>query len=79
MREFDVADISPFTINFGWERDGAPFTQAIFSKGEKFPCSKMVSLTRGQAFDITASYRWEGHTYTSCVGNKRNCVVSARK
>ncbi|MEW5320355.1 MAG: hypothetical protein WDW38_011432 [Sanguina aurantia] len=56
VREFDVADISPFTINFGWERDGAPFTQAIFSKGEKFPCSKMVSLTRGQAFDITASY-----------------------
>lgn len=57
VREFDVVDISPFTINFGWERDGAPFVQPIFKKGDTFPSTKQVTLTRGQAFDITASYR----------------------
>ena len=54
VREFNVEDACPYTVEFRWDRDGEMCTQALFEKNSPFPSTKSLTLLRNQPFKVAA-------------------------
>jgi len=56
VREFEVQDACPFTVEFRWEKEGGegPASQRLFERGSVFPSAKMLTFLRSQPFSISA-------------------------
>lgn len=56
VREFQVQDSFPYTVEFSWDKDGEVSTNVVFSKGSHVPCAKMLTFYRSKPFEIEAKY-----------------------
>ncbi|KAI8100756.1 hypothetical protein M9434_005147 [Picochlorum sp. BPE23] len=56
VREFQVQDAFPYSIEFTWEKDGEKVSNVVFDKGTHVPCAKMLTFYRSEPFDIEAHY-----------------------
>ena len=56
VREFQVQDSFPYTVEFSWEKDGETSTNVVFSRGSHVPCAKMLTFYRSEPFEIEAKY-----------------------
>ena len=56
VRDFQVQDSFPYTVEFSWDKDGEVSTNVVFSKGSHVPCAKMLTFYRSEPFEIEAKY-----------------------
>lgn len=56
VRDFQVQDSFPYTVEFSWDKDGEVSTNVVFSKGSHVPCAKMLTFYRSKPFEIEAKY-----------------------
>ena len=56
VREFQVQDSFPYTVEFSWDKEGDVSTNVVFSKGSHVPCAKMLTFYRSEPFEIEAKY-----------------------
>ncbi|KAK0417954.1 hypothetical protein QR680_013296 [Steinernema hermaphroditum] len=54
VREFNVKDNQPYDIELSWDNGEA--TNTVFSKGDEFPFSKVITFFRKEPFQIDAQY-----------------------
>ncbi|KAJ9519756.1 hypothetical protein QJQ45_013439 [Haematococcus lacustris] len=68
VRDFEVMDTCPSSIEFHWEKDGEPTSQVwvvfveqvLFEEGSAFPAAKMMTFIRAEPFNITAMNKRTG-------------------
>lgn len=57
VREFEVIDATPYSVEFCWEKEGAPGEMAktmLFERNAPTPSTKMLTLNRASAFSMHA-------------------------
>mmetsp|Transcript_37740 Transcript_37740/g.84112 ORF Transcript_37740/g.84112 Transcript_37740/m.84112 type:complete len:814 (+) Transcript_37740:104-2545(+) len=54
VREFEVIDACPYTVEFRWDKDGEVAAQRLFERNAPFPSAKMLTFLRNQPFSISA-------------------------
>jgi hypothetical protein len=48
VREFDIVDACPYSLELEWDKDGTMTKQHIFEATSPFPNSKMLTLLRSK-------------------------------
>jgi heat shock protein 4 len=56
VREFQVQDSFPYTVEFSWDKDGEKVSNVVFNKGSHVPCAKMLTFYRSEQFEIQGKY-----------------------
>ncbi len=56
VRDFQVQDSFPYSVEFSWDKDGEVSTNVVFNKGSHVPCAKMLTFYRSKPFEIEAKY-----------------------
>jgi len=54
VREFDIVDACPYTLELEWDKEGVMTKQSIFEANSPFPNSKMLTLLRSKPFTVNA-------------------------
>eukprot|EP00951_Prasinocladus_malaysianus_P048553 scaffold659831_cov50-Prasinocladus_malaysianus.AAC.2 len=61
VREFNVEEAVPYTVNFTWEKEpGQTTTSPVFKRGNPIPSTKMLTFYKSEPFTLSADYDNDG-------------------
>lgn len=52
VKEFEVADAQPYSIEFSWEKEGVPSTNVVFERNSPYPSTRVLTFTRQLNIDM---------------------------
>lgn len=67
VREFDIVDACPYTLELEWDKDGTMTRQPIFERLSAYPNSKMLTLLRNKVGVMASPAFCPGRLRCTCL------------